>query len=197
MAAQTRAAVLEAASELFATRGWSVGMREIAGLANVSLETVYATAGNKADLLLTVIRAGLVAEEPVPLPDRPTFRALGDGPRADRVAVLAWLIEEANHKVGALQRTLAQAAAADPELAVRADEYDTATRDQFALGIQRILGRRPSQDVVDGVWALGSPEVYLQLTGTAGWSGQKYRYWLADRIDQLLLDVAAVRPRVY
>lgn len=187
MAEETRADVLEAAAELFATRGWSVGMREIAKAARVSVETVYATAGNKGELLLAVIDLGLAGDvDPVPLPDRPTFRSLGEGTRAGRVMVLARLIEAANHRIAALNRTLAHAAASDPALALRAHQYDTATRQQYALGAELILGRRPAQDVVDGIWAIGSAEVYLQLTGTAGWSGQKYRYWLADRFEQLL-----------
>ena len=40
MAATNRAAVLEAAAELFATRGWAAGMRDVARLAQVSVETV-------------------------------------------------------------------------------------------------------------------------------------------------------------
>lgn len=187
VAEETRTAVLGAAAELFVTRGWMIGMREIARSAGVSVETVYAIAGNKGGLLLQVIDAGLVGDvEAVPLQDRPTFRELGEGTRAGRVMVLARLIEGANRRIAALNRTLAHAATADPALALRAHEYDVATREQYALGAQLILGRRAPQDVVDGIWAIGSAEVYLQLTGTAGWSGQKYRYWLADRIDQLL-----------
>lgn len=186
-AQETRAAVLQAAAELFVTRGWAVGMREIARTAGVSVETVYATAGSKGDLLLTVIHTGLTGgEDAAPLPERRPFRSLGTGTRTERVAAVARVIEEANSRIAGLSRTLAQAATTDPELALRADQYDTATRDQFALSAQLILGRRPPQDVVDGIWAIGSAEVYLLLTGTAGWSGVKYRVWLADRIDQLL-----------
>lgn len=198
MAAETRATVLEAARDLFTTRGWSVGMREIAKAAGVSVETVYAIAGSKGALLLKVIEEGLVADvDPVPLTERPTFRALREGTRAGRVMVLARMIEEANQRIAPLSRTLAHAATSNVELATRADQYDAGTRQQYALIAELITGRRPGQDVVDGIWAIASPEVYLLLTGTAGWSGQKYRYWLADRIDQLLLDVSAVRPRTF
>src|SRR4051794_30459371 len=93
LAADTRTAVLEAAAELFATRGWSIGMRDIAKAAQVSVETVYATAGNKGELLLKVIDIGVVGDdEPVPLSDRPEFLALGEGDRAERVAAVARLI---------------------------------------------------------------------------------------------------------
>lgn len=187
MAQDNRAAVLEAAAELFATRGWSIGMRDIAKAAKVSVETVYATAGNKGELLLKVIDVGIVGDdESVPLSERPEWQALGEGSRADRVDAVARLITNSNHRIAALNRTLAHAATADEALALRAHEYDATQRAQYAQGARLVLGRRPAQDVVDGIWALGGAEVYLQLTETAGWSPEKYRRWLAERIDQLL-----------
>ena len=187
MAEDNRAAVLAAAAELFATRGWSIGMRDIAKAAKVSVETVYATAGNKSELLLRVIDIGIVGDdEPVPLADRPEFLALGEGDRAERVAAVARLVTESNRRIAALNRTFAHAARSDAALAERWSEYETTQREQYALGARLVLGRRAPQDVVDGIWALGSADVYLQLTETAGWSPEKYRHWLADRIDQLL-----------
>jgi AcrR family transcriptional regulator len=187
MAADNRAAVLRAAAELFATRGWSTGMRDIAKAAEVSVETVYATAGSKGELLLRAIDVGVVGDDAdVPLSERPAFLALGEGGRAERVAATARLITDSNGRVAALHRTLAHAAAGDPELAERLSEAEAAQREQYAQGVRRVLGRRPGKDLVDGVWALGSTEVYLQLTGTAGWSPRKYCHWLAERIGQLL-----------
>ena len=187
MAEDNRAAVLAAAAELFATRGWSIGMRDIAKAAKVSVETVYATAGNKGELLLRAIDIGIVGDdEPVPLADRPEFLALGEGERAERVAAVARLVAESNQRIAALNRTFAHAATSDAALAERWSEYEATQREQYAEGAQLVLGRRAPQDVVDGIWALGSADVYLQLTATAGWSPEKYRHWLADRIDQLL-----------
>jgi AcrR family transcriptional regulator len=187
MAEDNRAAVFEAAAELFATRGWSTGMRDIAKAARVSVETVYATAGSKAELLLRVIDIGIVGDdEPVPLSERPEFQALGRGSRSERVAAVALLISGSNRRIAALNRAFAQAAAADPVLADRWRDYEATQREQYALGVRMVLGRRPRQDVVDGIWAIGSADVYLQLTGTAGWSHEKYHRWLVERIDQLL-----------
>jgi AcrR family transcriptional regulator len=187
MAEDTRAAVLAAAAELFATRGWATGMRDIARTARVSVETVYATAGSKGDLLLRVIDIGVVGDDdPVPMSERPQFLALGRGSRTERVAAAARLIAESNQRVAALQRTFAHAAGGDPELAARWRESEASQREQYAQGVRMVLGRKPGKDLVDGIWALGSTEVYLQLTGPAGWSPEKYRRWLADRIGQLL-----------
>jgi AcrR family transcriptional regulator len=187
MAEDNRSAVLAAAAELFATRGWSTGMRDIAKAAGVSVETVYATARTKGELLLRVIDVGIVGDDaPVPLSERAEFRALGTGSRSDRIAAVGRLIAESNRRIAALNRTFAQGAAADTALAARWREYETTQREQYALGVRLVLGRRPRQDVVDGIWAIGSAEVYLQLTDTAGWSAEKYHRWLVERIDQLL-----------
>jgi AcrR family transcriptional regulator len=188
MAEDNRAAVFAAARDLFASRGWAgTGMRDIAKAAKVSVETVYATARSKGELLLRVIDIGIVGDdEPVPLADRPEFQALGQGDRRQRVDAVARLVASSNQRIAALNRVFAHAAAGDAELAVRWREYEATQREQYALGTRMVLGRRPRQDVVDGVWALGSADVYLQLTETAGWSPEKYRKWLVERIDQLL-----------
>jgi AcrR family transcriptional regulator len=157
MAEDNRAAVLEAAADLFATRGWSTGMRDIAKAARVSVETVYATARTKAELLIRVIDVGVVGDDdPVPLSQRPQFLALGEGSRAERVAAAARLITESNQRVAALQRTFAHAAAGDAELAKRWRESEATQREQYAQGVRKVLGRRPGKDLVDGIWAIGS-----------------------------------------
>jgi AcrR family transcriptional regulator len=192
MAADNRAAVHAAAAELFATRGWAVGMRDIAKAAGVSVETVYTTAGGKGDLLTRVIDIGVVGDdEPLPLSDRPEFRALGEGTRRERVEAASRVIADSNRRAAALNRTLAQAAAGDPALAEKWRANQATERQQYVEGVRLLLGRRARRDVVDGLWALGSSEVYLQLTtptdrGGAGWGHRKYRHWLAERIAQLL-----------
>ncbi|SMH44061.1 transcriptional regulator, TetR family [Rathayibacter oskolensis] len=55
-AAGTRAAILDAALELFSTKGYAtVTVAEIAAHAGVSLRTVYSSAGGKPELLAAVI----------------------------------------------------------------------------------------------------------------------------------------------
>jgi AcrR family transcriptional regulator len=188
MAEGNRAAVYAAAAELFATRGWkSTGMRDIAQAAGVSVETVYSTAGTKSDLLLRVIDIGIVGDdEPIALADRSEFQALGVGDRSDRLDAIGRLITHSNQRIAALNRTFAHAAAADDELAERWRQSQATQRAQYALGVRMALGHQPRQELVDGIWALGSAEVYLQLVETAGWSTEQYRKWLVEIIDQLL-----------
>ena len=68
-AAQTRAAVLEAATALFGENGWAgTGMRDVARAAGVAVETVYANFGSKAELLLAALDVAVVGDtQPIPL----------------------------------------------------------------------------------------------------------------------------------
>ncbi|MCW2767793.1 MAG: TetR/AcrR family transcriptional regulator [Nocardioides sp.] len=191
MAEDTRAAVFAAAAELFATRGWAgTGMRDVARAAGVSVETVYATAGTKSDLLLRVIDIGVVGDdEPVPLADRPEFLAMGQGDRATRLAACGRQITASNQRIAALNRTFAQAAAGDADLAARFRESQQTQRSAYRDALRLILGRTPASDLVDGAWALGSHDVYLQLVESAGWTPRKYERWMVQRIGQLLAPI--------
>lgn len=193
MAGQNRTAVFAAAADLFATRGWAgTSMRDVAKAAGVSVETVYSLAGGKSDLLLATIDIGIVGDDqPIPLAERDEFLAFGHGTRVERIQAVARLVASSNQRIAALNRTFSQAAAADQALAARWYADLTTQRDAYASGLALVLGDTPHADIVDGIWAIGSSEVYLQLTappdqGGAGWTTEKYRSWLADRIAQLL-----------
>lgn len=100
-AAQARAVVLEAATRLFAERGWAgTGVRDIARAAEVSVETVYATFGSKADLLKAALEVAIVGDDAqVPLADRPVYTAIGTGrTTGDRIESGARLIATINER---------------------------------------------------------------------------------------------------
>ena len=188
LAADNRAAVIRAASRLFAERGWSgTSVRDIAREAGVSVETVYGTSGSKGQLLLHTIDVGVVGDdEPVPLADRPAFVALGDGERAARLCTAVDLLATQYARIARLLRALAQAAAGDAEMAVHLHESRARQRQSFQDGLRLVLGGEPPPELVDGLRAIASPEVYLRLVEEAGWSPEQYRAWLADVVLKLL-----------
>ena len=47
------------------------------------------------------------------------------------------------------------------------------------------LGLR-AEAVAETIWALASPELYLLLTRTRGWTRRRYVAWLADALASLL-----------
>lgn len=189
-AAETRELVLDAATSLFATRGWSgTGMRDIAKQAGVALETVYAYFGSKTDLLLTAVDVGVVGDAaPVPVTERPEFTALGAGSRADRVAATARLVTAINQRSWGLQRAVREGAVSEPQLAERLVELEQQRRESVRQGAELVLGQPVDDPTLDGLWALLGTEVFQLLTEIGGRSLEDYESWLRYAITQLIED---------
>jgi AcrR family transcriptional regulator len=187
-AAETRAAVLAAATTLFGTRGWSAtGMRDVAREASVSVETVYANFRSKTELLMAAIDIGVVGDDaPVPLAQRPEFAHLSAGDLSERIATAARLITAINLRISGLRRALGEAAASEPELAAKLTEAENRRRVNIRQGMELITGRGVGDEERDGVWAITGVDVFHLLTGTAGWSVQRYEKWVADMLSTLL-----------
>ncbi len=187
-AEQTRAAVLDAATRLFSERGWAAtGMRDIAAEAGVSVETVYAAVGTKAELLKQAIDVAIVGDdEPVDLTARPEFQVMSAGDLRARAAAAADLSATVNERTVGLLRTLREAAGRDPALAARLEEARSGHRATVHAGAPLVAGRPMDATESDGFWALLSPEVFELLTGSAGWSTQQYRRWLTRAVESLL-----------
>ena len=189
-AAQTRAAVLDAARRLFAERGWAgTGMRDVAGAAGVAVETVYSNFGSKADLLLAALDVAIVGDDlPIPVAERPEFAALGRGALAERARAAARLVREINERTFGIQTALREAAAGDSEsgLSKRLGEGEERRRFNVEQGLQLVAGRSVSDTERDGMWAVLSMEVYRLLVGQSGWSASRYEKWLAEAIVRLL-----------
>src|SRR3954452_1812442 len=189
-AADTRRAVIAAATTLFTERGWATSVRDIAREAGVAVETVYSTVGSKRELLKVAMDAAVVGDdEPVELAARDEFAALSVGDRSDRLAAAAAMMAEQYARVAALHQTLDRAAETDAELAElkrQAHEQQVTT---YAAGLTLALGRRPEPELVDGLQAVSSPAVYLHLTRMAGWSQEQYQHWLGQTLHRLLAHI--------
>jgi AcrR family transcriptional regulator len=187
-AAQTRIAVLEAATRLFGERGWAgTGMRDIAGAAGVAIETVYANFGAKPDLLLAALDVAVVGDSaPVPLSDRAEFGDLGRGTRAERLRAAARLLRHVHERTYGLGKALREAAAGDTLLAKRLSEAEERRRSNVEQAIELVTGRPVDGTERDGVWAVVSMQVYQLLVDVAGWTPDQYEDWIADTIGRLL-----------
>ena len=114
-ATTTRAAVLEAASELFRRDGSPrTTMAAIAEASAVSVETVYAQ-GSKAELLLACVELALAGDdEPVALLQRPAFvEALAQTDQVEVVETYLRALTEVSDRASALIVAFEDAAAAD------------------------------------------------------------------------------------
>ncbi len=187
-AAETRALVLAAATTLFAERGWSgTGMRDVAKQAGVAVETVYASFGSKADLLVTAIDVGVVGDTaPVPLSDRPEYAALGVGSLTDRIEATARLMVGINQRSWGLQRALREAAVSEPQLATKLHELEHRRLDSVRQGAELVLGRPVDEDTLDALWTLLGTEVFYLLTEIGRRSVDDYEQWVVSTVTQLL-----------
>jgi AcrR family transcriptional regulator len=180
--------VLDAARDLFVSNGWAAtGMREVAAAAGVALETVYSHFSSKRGVLRAVIDAAVVGDDaPVPLAQRPEFRAIGQGRRPARIRATARLLTTVQLRTAAVAVLLRHASPGDAEIA----EMLRATRERQRLDVssalELIVGRPPTSSERDGVWAIASPEVYLLLVEESGWTPQEYETWIAATLERVV-----------
>lgn len=202
-AARTRAALVQAAGELFVERGYlATSISAIAERAGVGRATVFTSVpGGKPELLKLARDVALAGDdEPVPVPERPWFRhamAATDAPELLRRQARNYrMIHE---RAAALEHVLVVGAADAAELS----DLLAQARTQRARGAHMVVDRLVALGAVprsraaaaaDSLYALASPEVYLMLTRDRGWSSRRTETWLADRLVEAVLGEA--NPRI-
>lgn len=188
----TRRRILDAARELIVERGpAAITMRDIAGRARVSPETLYKAFGTKAALVKAVYDVTLAGDdEDVPMVDRPELRAIREAtdPR-EKLARYAALARAVSDRVGPLLSKLQAAAqSGDPDMR----DIVATTDAERLFGAAHLVETgwlRPGLDpdrARDIVWALNSPQLYQMLVGERGWSPQEYERWLATTLADAL-----------
>ena len=187
-AAQTRAAVLDAATRLFGEFGWAdSSMRHVAKAAGVSVETVYAAFGSKGDLLAAVMDVAVVGDDlPIPLAQRDVALVLGTGTRDERVAHAASMSAAISSRTCELVQALTQGSATDDSLAQRLAALDERRRGEIADYFERVASRAPTVLELDEVWLLTSAEVFHLLVHRSGWTREQHEQWLADSLLRII-----------
>lgn len=195
-AAQTRAAVLEAARALFTSRGYAATtVLQIAEGAGVAVGTVYAAVGRKPEVLRELLETAISGQEhAVPAEQRDYVRAVRAAPTArEKIAVYAAAVGSVGLRMAPIHAALREAAASDPQCAVLWQEISdrrAANMLQFAADLRRTGEVRrdvSDQEVADIVWSMNAPEYYLLLVERRGWSPQRFADYLADAWTRLLL----------
>lgn len=188
-AAHTRARIVDAAAELFATQGFAATtLAAVARTAGVSVETVK-SAASKVELLLAAFERAFAGQEgAASLAD--TDRAAGviELPDEAFAAAVVTTIADANARAHALWTVLSGAALSDDTVRAALEAMLARRRDDFALfaGELHRRGMIPATADVAGVAAelsfLLSPEGYTQLVAQSGWTKARYRAWLLARV---------------
>lgn len=184
------------AGRLIVERGYSATtMADLAAEAGVSVPWLYKVFGPKPVLVKRAYDVLLAGDtDPVPLAQRPAFRALAVESVAHRVIErYAAISRDLITRVGPLAAALLAAAhSGDPELA---DLGATISRERL-FGASAVInhldelgalgGRLTRDEAQDVVWTLISPEIYRMLVLERHWSGESYEQWLTWSLTALL-----------
>jgi AcrR family transcriptional regulator len=193
----TRRRVVEAASRLFAERGYrATTIESIADAADVSVETIYKRFGTKAGLLKAAREVAVAGAPegdafftfPSPLIDESISAASG---QEARLRTLAGLSTRRMERLAPFHRMLRNAGSGDPELAEFLAKDHANRRDSQRANIRFIAQDRPLrlgiEEAADTYSAIANPDVFLLLIDQFGWTPKKYQAWLADTVTRLLL----------
>jgi len=195
-ARQTKHLILEAARNLFVTRGYAgATIDAIAQNAGVAPETVYAAFGNKRAILARLFDVSLVGDDqPIPLLDRQGPQAAMNATDQHRqIELFADDIYEIMSRVAPLFDIMHGAAKTEPEIAEMLQNILNA-RVQGMLAFVSALARNgplreglTPERAAETAWILTSAEVFTLLKTHRGWSEEFHKHWLADSLTRLLL----------
>jgi AcrR family transcriptional regulator len=192
-AEQTRERVLAAARRRFEARGYDgASIAAIADEAGVSAESVYAHFGNKRTLLGELMRRAVRGDDAAPVPEQRGPRAIaGEIDQREQLRMFAADIVLRLERAAPLVAVIAGASRSDPELA----DLLTRLHDDRISNLRHLVAalaangplQLASDDAVETVWAVTSPELHQLLTRHRGWARDRYCDWLSYTLATLLL----------
>jgi AcrR family transcriptional regulator len=195
-AAATRRAVLAAARELFTEQGYAAtSIAAIAGRAGVAVDTVYAAAGRKPELMRELVETALSGtDEAVPAEQRDyVVRIRAAATAREKLAIYASAVAAIGVRMGPVHSALAEASLTDPDCAALRAEINArraANMRLFAAEL-RTTGELRSDltddEVADIVWSMNAAEYRALLVGERGWTDERFGAWLTDAWTRLLL----------
>jgi AcrR family transcriptional regulator len=195
-ARQTRAAILEAAHTRFLEHGYAATtVGEIAGLAGVSVETVYKAFANKAGLLKAVFDVTIVGDdEPVPLQQREMvarIQAEPDGRK--KLEIYGAAYARRAERAVPVQLLVRDAAAADVGARAVLDQLNQERLTGMTAFSQHLHESKVlregirATDALDILWLFTAPEAYERLVIERGWSTRRFGTWISQQLVAALI----------
>jgi AcrR family transcriptional regulator len=194
-ALRTRAAIVNAALELFVEQGYAATtIDQIAARAEVSKPTVFAV-GSKAHLLKLARDLAIAGDhDPTPIAQRPSHLDVANAPDSEQaLRRFARLSAGIASRFSAINGVLQQARTSAPELAElwRVSEQERLTAARHIISVVTAKGPlKPGLDAdaaADILWLLMAPDQHQRLVGERGWTFERYAEWYADTMVTLLL----------
>lgn len=192
----TRAAILDAAHDLFLTNGYAeTSIDEIADRARVSRQTVYDSVGDKASLLYAVgERIVMNQDEAGPIIESDRWSPLTEEPdRAERIRMAARLSREMwESGMADFEWMTYEVAGTDPRLkeileeAIQEKRRNNEAVARLLVPDDTPLPEETFQKIIELITAIDSAYVVRILTNDFGWSYDDYEDWLTRLISSLL-----------
>jgi AcrR family transcriptional regulator len=195
-AARTREAIVAAAIDVFERLGWSgATMREIADQAGVSVKTVEALYGTKAELLKSAIDVAIAGDlRPIPILGRESVAAVNAAPDAASMLDLhAHHTRSISQRAAAILWVAEQAAPSHPEAATlwaqnldnrRTGARWAATTLLSKPGLPPQVRQRYAEEVF---WIAIDPATYRSLTLGCALSPAGFESWIKTFYAKMLL----------
>lgn len=184
-AEEKRAAVVEAARQLFAKKGYeATTIDAIAEAASVSAPTVYAAFGSKAGVLKAILNkarfnADYDAAVAAGMEETDVYK------RLNHVAALVRSIYEGERRE---MEFLSGSGIVTPELAAIQNEQEEQRRERQKYNVELLVQHGALKNDLDPstardiLWMLTSREVFRMFTADCGWSADRYERWLASTL---------------
>jgi len=188
-AAATRAAILDAARELFAARGYGrTTMGQIADAANVAANTIYTSVGGKPQLLLAIMEEG--TGDPAGAETLAAIASTTDP--AQVIRLTAQGVRTVNERHAQSITILLDSAnddSAATEIHLVALQHLRQGLDESARRLEELNALEPGEAgrASDVLWYLFGFSSWRTLITDLGWAWDEAEMWLAQRgIDALL-----------
>lgn len=192
-AAQTRAAIVDAAADLFVADGYArTTIKAIADRAGVAPDTVYAAFGTKVRVLTAVVDARLAPPGVGNVMDRPEAVAVRDEPdQRGQVRRFARDIASLSTRVRPIYEVLRTASAVEPDVASVFHEMEGHRLTNMGRLAEWLATRGPlrvdQERAAQIIWTLASPDVARMLCDVQGWTEQEHADWLDHALVAALL----------
>src|SRR3569832_354186 len=192
----TRQVILAAARKLFLQQGYAATtMPDIARSAEVALDTVYAAVGKKPALSRLLVETAISGEdEAITAEERDYVQAIRAEPdAANKLRIYAGALCRIHPRLAPLVTALQAAAPLDADLKALWREISqrrAANMRLFAENLAQTGSLRAELSIpaaADIIWSLGSPEYYVLLVDSRGWSLREFERWLGEAWTRLLL----------
>jgi len=186
----TRGRILDAASRLFAGRGYrAVTVEDIAAEAGVAYQTVYAVFGTKIAIARDILWSSFDTEGVEPM----LAQARASGDLESHIAIGAKVARRLNERFAPIVQFMRESG--DPALLAEYHRVEHLRFEQIRREVSPALRNNARlrktvspADALASIWALTGTDLYFQLVIGRRWTASRYESWLKDALLKTLLE---------